>query len=197
VINVRAVYTGLLPPWSHAELDVVYRDALGRGVHDLPRGDPGTRPIGLLTSAIPRLNSLTVVTYAIHVVPLGTGAGGGDLRDQMLNVIDRASAGSLLRCHLALDAELARTDAPLPEDLAGDWRPVIYDAAGAAIAGLERDSELPPAYKLAQDATNWVAEAIDLLDRQQDSRLRPWGRHWPAYWRLPRFPTSLEGEPDA
>jgi hypothetical protein len=173
MIDLPAVYRDLLRPWSPGELEPFYATALRGGERDLPAEDPGTRPLALLATTIPRLNSLVVAIYAIHVVTPSLAPEASALHTDMLEVARRACAGGLLRCHLALAAELAASPDELPAgDETGDaWRPVILDNADAALAGLDPSDEPPPAYTLAQDAAIWVARAIELIDQQHPDRI--------------------------
>jgi hypothetical protein len=172
VIDLTAVYRDPLRPWSQQELEPRYRDALRRGEQDLPPADPGTRPIGLLATVIPRLNSLAVASYAMHALPRSNLAEGDALHAAMLEIVDAAAAGSLLRCHLALDAELKSSDQGIlrEEDRADDWLPVIFDDLDDALHGRRADDDPPPASELAGQATVWVARAIDLIDQHHPDR---------------------------
>ena len=170
VTNLATVYVDLLRPWSNEQLDLFYSHALRRGARELLEHDPGTRPIGLLATAIPGLKRLIVVTYAIHVAAYESARAANASHEHMLDVIERGSAGALLRCHLALDADLAAGDARSHPDAGHVWRAVVYDATGVAIADLDRNSDPLPAHGLAQQAMDWVAEAIDLVDRGDDAR---------------------------
>lgn len=91
----------------------------------------------------------------------------------LLQIAGSASAGSLLRCHLALAAELEASAHELPagDETADAWRPVIFDNTDTALAALEPTQEPPPAYELAQDATIWIARAIDLIDQHHPDRI--------------------------
>jgi len=172
VINLPTVYRDLLRPWPPSELEPFYATALRRGEHDLPKA-PGTRPLGLLATAIPRLNSLVVAVYAIHVVTPSLAPEATALHTTMLDITRSASAGGLLGCHLALTAELAACADELPagDETADAWLPVILDNADAALAAMGPTDEPPPAYALAQDAASWVARAIELIDQQHPDRI--------------------------
>jgi hypothetical protein len=173
VIDLPAVYRDLLRPWSPDELEPFYAKTLRRGERDLPAEDPGTRPLALLATTIPRLNSLVVAIYAMHVVTPSLAPEASALHTDMLEVARNAAAGGLLRCHLALAAELAASTDELSagDETADAWRPVIVDNADAALAGLDATDEPPPAYALAQDAAIWVARAIELIDQQHPDRI--------------------------
>jgi hypothetical protein len=173
VIDLPAVYRDLLRPWSPDELKPFYANALRRGERELPAEDPGIRPLGLLATAIPRLNSLVVAAYAIHLVSPSLAPEATALHADMLKVAGSASAGGLLRCHLALVAELAASADELPagDETAEAWRPVVFDNADAALAGLALTQEPPPAYALAQDAAIWIARAIELIDQHHPDRI--------------------------
>jgi hypothetical protein len=173
VIDLPAVYRDLLRPWSPDELEHYYANALRRGERDLPAEDPGTRPLALLATTIPRLNSLIVAAYAIHVVTPSLAPEATSLHTDMLEIARNAAAGGLSRCHLALAAELTASTDELPagDETADGWRPVILDNADAALARLDPTDEPPPAYTLAQDAAIWVARAIELIDQQHPDRI--------------------------
>jgi hypothetical protein len=172
VIDLPAVYRDLLRPWSPDELEPYYSAALRRGERELPE-DPGIRPLALLATAIPRLNSLVVAAYAIHLVSSSLEPEATALHADMLHVVDSASAGGLLRCHLALAAELTASADELPagDETADTWRPIVFDNADAVLAGLAPTHEPPPAYALAQDAAIWTARAIELIDQHHPDRI--------------------------
>ena len=112
------------------------------------------RPIGLLSVAIPRLNRLTVAASTIHVVAFDSAREADVSHERLLDIIERCSAGALLRCHLALDADLAVAGSS-HRDAVHAWQAFVYDATGVAITDLDRGSDPPPAQALAQDAIDW------------------------------------------
>ena len=71
-----------------------------------------------------------------------------------------AAAGSLRRCHLALDA-----DGRERGYTADEWLPVIYSVADDDCTRRPMTAEPPPIVRLSQDAARWVAIAIDALDQ--------------------------------
>jgi hypothetical protein len=173
VIDLGVVYRELLRPWSPEELEPLYSAALRRGERELPAAGPGIRPLGLLATAIPALNNLTVAAYAIHLVTPSLAPEATALHARMLEIAASTSSGSLLRCHLALAAELQDSADELPagDETADAWRPIVFDNADSLLAALEPTQEPPPAYALAQDAAIWVARAIQLIDEHHPDRL--------------------------
>ena len=174
MIDLPSVYGDLGRPFSFAELERDYRDALRRGEPDLPEGDPGTRPISLLATAIPRLNTATIAAYVIEVFPAVQDSPEGDaLHEQMLDTFERTSTGALLRCHLALDAELSATgdELPDPDNDVEDWFPLLFEEAQSVLPSLKRRQDETPLHGAAQEATIWLANAIDLIDAHDDNRI--------------------------
>jgi hypothetical protein len=159
VTGLAAVYDELARRRTPDEFAMAYRTALLRGEGDLGPGEPSDRPIGVLATAVPRLISLSVATYAAHVLPDVDTSERAALDDELLATIDATATGSLRRCHLALEAD-GRERGSTSEE----WLPVIYTVADAA---LERAtaSDDAPVVRLAQDAARSVAIAIDALDR--------------------------------
>jgi hypothetical protein len=177
MIDLPALYGDLLRAFSQDEFDRFYHDALRRGERDLPEGDPGMRPIALLVTAIPRINSATVAAYGLHILPRHGPASPEDdaLDQQMLEILEEASTGALLRCHLALDAELAATghELPDPDNHVEDWLPLAFDAIGPLLRELAADDSELEMHVLAQDAIRWLANAIDLLTNTTRSASKP------------------------
>ena len=113
----------------------------------MPAGEtPPDRPITLLATAIPRLISLAVAANVLHILPAAVldAAIGNDV----LGTLDLTAAGSLHRCHQALEAH-ARTEG--------------YDA----------DEWLPLAYEQAAD---WLEHASARSRSASADRPRPTGR---------------------
>ena len=144
------------------------RRRVPRGLHArgacLPPREPTSRPVGLLATAVPRLVSLAVATYAVHVLPNADTPERAALDDELFATIDMAAAGSLRRCHLALDA-----DGRERGYTADEWLPVIYSVADDALHEASVTAEPPPIVRLSQDAARWVAIAIDALDQDAPS----------------------------
>jgi hypothetical protein len=159
VTELAFVYEELARRCTPYEFANAYRTACLRGEGDLAPGEPSDRPIGALAAAVPRLISLAVATYAVHVLPDVDTPERAELDDDLLATIDATATGSLRRCHLALDAD-GRERGYTSEE----WLPVIYTVADSA---LERASVADDAavVHLAQDAARSVASAIDALDR--------------------------------
>jgi hypothetical protein len=157
--GLAAVYDELARRCTPDEFAHAYRTACGRGDADLPPDESNDRPIGALATAVPRLISLAVATYAVHVLPDVDTPERAVLDDELLVTIDETATGSLRRCHLALEAD-GRERGYTSEE----WLPVIYTVADGA---LERASATDdaPVVQLAQDAARSVAIAIDTLDR--------------------------------
>ena len=102
--SLDATYRGLARPWQPDELAERYRATYLRGASDLPPGEPPPdRPLALLATAVPRLISLAVAANVLHILP-SAATGAAALADELLSTIDQTAAGSLHRCHLALDA---------------------------------------------------------------------------------------------
>ena len=174
MIDLPSVYGDLARPFTLEQLERGYRDALRRGEPDLPPGDPGTRPIGLLATAIPRLNSATIAAYVIEVFPSVQDSPEGDaLHEQMLDILERTSTGALLRCHLALDAELTATGHDLadPDNAVEDWLPLAFEEAQSVLPSLKRRQDDQAVHGVAQEATIWLANSIDLIDAHDDHRI--------------------------
>jgi hypothetical protein len=174
VIDLPAVYGDLLRDFPQEELERFYRDALRRGERDLPQGDPGLRPMALLATAIPRINSASIAAYAIHILPRRNPTPEGDaLDEQMLGILEEASTGALLRCHLAMDAELTASAAELTsgDEDTDAWLPVVFEPVNGLLAELADENNELEMHALAQDATRWLANSIDLLDQRHPQRV--------------------------
>ena len=83
---------------------------------------PPDRPITLLATAIPRLISLAVAANILHILPAAVldAAIGNDV----LGTLDLTAAGSLHRCHLALEAHARAQGYD-----ADEWLPLAYEQA--------------------------------------------------------------------
>jgi hypothetical protein len=160
VTDLAAIYDELARRCAADEYAAAYRTAFLRGERDLPPGKPSTRPLGLLATAVPRLISLAVATYALHVLPELDTPERAELEDDLLATIDAAATGSLRRCHLALDAD--GRDRGYTAD---EWLPVVYSIAEESLRRASHADDPPPIVHLSQDAARWVAAAIDALDR--------------------------------
>jgi hypothetical protein len=174
VIDLPSVYGDLLRDFPQDELERFYRDALRSGERDLPQGDPGLRPMALLATAIPRINSASIAAYAIHILPRRDPTPEGDaLDEQMLGILEQASTGALLRCHLAMDAELTASAPELPagDDDTDVWLPLVFEPVNGLLAELADERNELALHGLAQDAIRWLGNSIDLLDRHDPQRV--------------------------
>jgi hypothetical protein len=158
VIGLAAVYDELGRQRTPDEFATAYRTACLRGDGDLAPVDSSDRPIGLLATALPRLISLAVATYAVHLLPEVDTPERAALDDELLATIDATATGSLRRCHLALDA-----DGRERGYTAEEWLPVICTVADSALHGAPGPHDAP-VVELAQDAARSVAVAIATLD---------------------------------
>jgi hypothetical protein len=162
VRSLDATYRNLARHWRPDELAERYQAALLRGTRDLPPGDPpAERPITLLATAIPRLISLAVATNILHTLPDRAQASDPGLADELLATIDATAAGSLHRCHLALDA-YGREN---PTDTAEEWLPYVYDETAHALQALAPTADPPSLIEHAEQAGRYAAIAIGALDR--------------------------------
>jgi hypothetical protein len=160
--SLDSIYRSLARAWSADELADRYHAALDRGAADLPADEePSDRPITLLPTAIPRLISLAVATNVLHTLPDSARASGAGLADAILATIDTTAAGSLHRCHLALDA-YGREN---PTDTADDWLPYVCDETAHALQALSPTADPPSLIEHAQEAGRYAAIAIGALDR--------------------------------
>jgi hypothetical protein len=164
VTDLAAIYRELADRCGGHQLAEAYRTAYARGEHDLPPGDPSSRPVGLLATAVPRLVSLAVATHAVHILPHADTPERAALDDELFATIDAAAAGSMRRCHLALDA-----DGHERGYTADEWLPVIYSVAEDALHDASATADPPPIVRLSQDAARWVAIAMDSLDQDAPS----------------------------
>ncbi len=165
--SLDATYRSLARSWQADELAERYRPAHLRGASDLPPGErPPARPLALLATAVPRLISLAVAANVLHILPTAA-TGGAALADELLSTIDVTAAGSLHRCHLALDA----SGQDVGTDTAEEWLPYIYDEAAHHLRALSPIADPPSLVQHAQEAGRYTAIAIGELDR--DARMAP------------------------
>ena len=170
--KLRALYRELARPWSDDELAERYQAAFERGAGDLPAGEePPERPIMLLATAIPRLISLAVAANVLHLIPL-SAHDDSVVAEELVATIDATAAGSLHRCHLALqyDGESRGYDAH-------EWLPLAYEQAADWLEHATAAADPPPAIDHAQQA-----------GRSPRSRSAPWTATHPACPR--RSPTA-------
>jgi hypothetical protein len=91
----------------------------------------------------------------------------------VLGILEEASTGALLRCHLAMDAELTASAPELPagDDDPGAWLPLVFEPVNGLLAELADEHNELAIHGLAQDAIRWLANSIDLLDRHDPQRV--------------------------
>ena len=159
VSRLDATYCRLARPWPADELAARYHAAYARGASDLPSGEqPPDRPVTLLATAVPRLITLAVAANVLHVLP--AAAERAPVADDLLSTLDLTAAGSLHRCHLALQA-----DGNARDYRAEDWLPLVYDQALQALLDASPTADPPSLVEHAQEAGRWAALAIGSLDR--------------------------------
>ena len=159
MISLEVTYRRLARPWQPDELAERYHAAYARGASDLPPGEqPSDRPVTLLATAVPRLISLAVAANVLHVLP--AAAERAPVADELLSTLDLTAAGSLHRCHLALEADGNSRDYQ-----AEDWLPLVYDQAVHALLDASPTADPPSLVEHAQEAGRWAALAIGSLDR--------------------------------
>src|SRR5207248_7138451 len=83
------------------------------------------------------------------------------LADELVSTVDQTAAGSLHRCHLALDAAGRDTGAHAAEE----WLPYIYEEAAHHLRAVSPTADPPSLIHHAQEAGRYSAIAIGLLDR--------------------------------
>ena len=158
--SLDATYRSLARSWQPDELAERYRATVRRGASDLPPGEPPPkRPVALLATAVPRLISLAVAANVLHILP-NAATGAAALADELLSTINQTAAGSLHRCHLALDTTGHDTSA----DTAEEWLPYIHDEAAHHLLALSPTADPPSLIHHAQEAGRYTAIAIGLLD---------------------------------
>ena len=146
-------------PLALDELAARYQAAYERGASDMPAGEtPPDRPITLLATAIPRLISLAVAANVLHILPAAVldAAIGNDV----LGTLDLTAAGSLHRCHLALEAHARAQGYD-----ADEWLPLAYEQAADWLEHASAAVDPPALIDHAQQAGRYAAVAIGSLDR--------------------------------
>lgn len=159
VRTLEVIYRDLARPWGLDELAASYQAADERGASDMPADEmPPDRPITQLATAIPRLISLAVAANVLHILPAAVldAAIGNDV----LGTLDVTAAGSLHRCHLALNAH-----ARAHEYDADEWLPLVYDQAADWLQHASAAVDPPALIDHAQQAGRYAAVAIGSLDR--------------------------------
>jgi len=163
MLDLPAAYRSVTSrPWPHDRLAGHDLAARQRGNGDLPVGRvaPADHPIVFVADAMPRLTSLTVAAHLLHVLP--PSEPSRETADELLQVVDAASAGSLHRVHLAL----AAVDQQQADDADG-WEPVIYDESSGLLHGFE--STPTPLIAYSEHAGQLAASAIEALDLDNPS----------------------------
>ena len=155
----QAIYRALARPWPADQLAERYQAAYDRGAADMPTDEPPPdRPVTLLATAIPRLISLAVAANILHILPAAVldAAIGTDV----LGTLDATAAGSLHRCHLALEAH-----AHLQGYDAEEWFPLAYEQAADWLEHASAAVDPPALIDHAQQAGRYAGVAIGSLDR--------------------------------
>jgi hypothetical protein len=167
VNGLDATYRSLARSWQPDKLAGRYREAHLRGTSDLSAGEsPSARQLAQLATAVPRLISLAVAANVLHVLP-ADAITRTTLADELISTVDMTAAGSLHRCHLALDA--CGQDAGA--DTAEEWLPYIYDETAHHLHALSPTADPPSLVQHAQEAGRYTAIAIGALDR--DAAIAP------------------------
>lgn len=157
--TLEVIYRALARSWSVDELAERYQAAYERGASDMPSGEtPPDRPVTLLATAIPRLISLAVAANVLHILP--AAALDAAIGDDMLDTLDVTAAGSLHRCHLALEAH-----AHAQGYEASEWLPLTYEQAADLLEHASAVADPPALIGHAQQAGRYAAVAIGSLDR--------------------------------
>ncbi len=152
-------YRRLARAWQPDELAERYHAAYARGTSDLPPGEqPSDSPVALLATSVPRLITLAIAANVLHVLP--AAAERPPVADELLSTLDLTAAGSLHRCHLALEAAGNSRDYQ-----AEDWLPLVHDQAMHAPLDASPTAAPPSLVEHAQQAGRWAALAIGSLDR--------------------------------
>ena len=164
MINLDAVYRQLARPWPTSELAERHHAAYKRGVGDLPVGEQGPEgPIALLATAIPRLISLAVAANVLHLLPTST-RDALDVVGELIARIGATAAGSLHRCHLALES-----DGRARGYDADEWLPLAYEQAADWLEHASPATDPPSLIEHAQQSGRFAALAIGSLDRDAPS----------------------------
>ena len=160
MLSLDAVYRQLAHPWPADELAERYHAAYRRGAGDLPAGEQSPeRPITLLATAIPRLISLAVAANVLHLLPPATQRGARVV-GELIATLDATAAGSLHRCHLAL-----QSDGESRGYQADEWLPLAYEQAADWLEHASPAADPPPLIEHAQQAGRFAALAIGSMDR--------------------------------
>ena len=160
--DLAAIYEQLNRPRTPAELRGAYGAALQRGASDVAAEEPSDRALGLLATAVPRLISLAVATYALHVLPETRPAANGALAGELGDTVDRTAAGALRRADLALRADAIVHAYEPTESLA-----IVFEQSAAALREARLGREPPSIVEHAQQAGRWAAIAIEALDQRR------------------------------
>jgi hypothetical protein len=162
--TLASTYSSVARSWAADELGRSYAAANLRGKSDLPAGEQlPDRPIGLLTTAIPRMISLAAAAHILHVLPSRTAdraADGAAIVTHLFSTIDETAAGSLRRCHLALEADGRARGYP-----ADEWLPYIYEETAEELRLASPTAQPPSLIEHSEQAGRWAALAIGALDR--------------------------------
>jgi hypothetical protein len=159
VRSLEVIYRDLARPWPADELAASYRAAYERGASDMPADEtPPDRPITLLAIAIPRLISLAVAANVLHILP--TAVLDAAIGTDVLGTLDLTAAGSLHRCHQALEAHV-QAQGYDPQE----WLPLAYEQAADWLEHASPAADPPVLIDHAQQAGRYAAVAIGSLDR--------------------------------
>jgi hypothetical protein len=123
-----------------------------------PASSRPTVPVTLLATSVPRLIGPAVTANVLHVLP--AAAERAPVADELLSALDLTAAGSLHRCHLALDA-----DGNSRSYQAEDWLRLVYDQAVHALLDTSPTADPPSLVDDAQEEGRWAALAIGSLDQ--------------------------------
>ena len=123
----------------------------------------------------PGLISLAVAANVLHLLPTSTSEAL-DVAEELIATIDATAAGSLHRCHLALQSD-GESRGYEPDE----WLPLAYEQAADWLEHASPAADPPPLIEHAQQTGRFAALAIGSLDRDAPTRAR--GDH-----RLPRAP---------
>ena len=159
--DLAAIYEQLTRPRTAQELQGAYRVALGRGASDVAPGELADRALPLLATAVPRLISLAVATYALHVLPQHRRTTN-EIADELCETVNRTAVGSLYRADLALAA-----DAREGEYSPSDSLLIVYEQSARALRQASLQPDPPSIVEHAQQAGRWAAIAIEALDQRR------------------------------
>ena len=102
--------------------------------------------------------SLAAAAHILHVLPSRTTDRAGDgaaIVTHLLSTIDETAAGSLRRCHLALEADGRAHNYP-----ADEWLPYVYDETAEELHQASPTAQPPSLIEHAEQAGRWAALAI-------------------------------------